>query len=249
MAKKLPASYQARSYRQQAEAPGLLSFHVTVRETDLHILASQKMKDTATHLILQARSYIESFIENTPEFLSSLTPLPAEPTAPGLVKEMILAGQSANVGPMAAVAGAIAEFVGQGLLDRGVQEVIVENGGDIFISRKQDCLIKVFAGTSVLSNKIGLKIKHSQMPLGICTSSGTVGHSLSMGKADSATVLAPSTALADAAATALGNHISQKNDIGPALEAAKNIAGIQGAVLIHEDRLGAWGEVSLEPLS
>ncbi len=248
MIKKTPESYRARSYRNQVEAPGLVSFSVTVRETDLYITASKKLSEQAVNLVLQARSHLETFIASHPDFLSSLTPLPEDLTAPAIIKKMISAGRTASVGPMAAVAGAIAEFVGQGLLKSGVEEVVVENGGDIFLARRQDCLIKIFAGESVLTNKIGLRINSGQMPLGICTSSGTVGHSLSMGNADSATVVAPSTALADAAATALGNLINDENDIEPALEAARSISGIHGAVLIHGDRLGAWGNISLEPL-
>ena len=93
---------------------------------------------------------------------------------------------------MAAVAGGIAECVGQGLLDAGHKEIIVENGGDLFLSRSVALTVSIFAGQSPLSNRLGLNIVPEQMPLGICTSSGTVGHSLSFGLADSVTVVADS---------------------------------------------------------
>lgn len=249
MKKKSPASYQARTYRSQAEAAGLVFFSITIRETDLQIMATCNLEKEAAHLVLQARNHIETFIDRHPEFLTALRPLPQQPLAPGIVKNMLRAAEVAGVGPMAAVAGAIAEFVGSGLQKAGADEVIVENGGDVFLARNRDCLVQIFAGTSPLSNKVGIRLAADRMPLGVCTSSGSVGHSLSMGKADSATVIAKSASLADAAATALGNLISKKNDINTALASAKEIPGISGAVLIHEDRLGAWGNVTLEPVA
>ncbi len=150
---------------------------------------------------------------------------------------------------MAAVAGAIAEAVGRGLLADGEPEVMVENGGDIYLARQKSCDVAIFAGRSSLSNKVGLRIAASQMPLGICTSSGTVGHSLSLGEADSVTVLAKSTALADAVATRLGNEVKAvaggKSSVARALEQARSISGILGVVVICGETMGAIGEVEL----
>ena len=149
---------------------------------------------------------------------------------------------------MAAVAGAIAEFVGKGLLDHGVDEVIVENGGDIFMKRNQECISSIFAGQSPLNQKVGIKIAQENMPMGVCTSSGSVGHSLSLGQADSVTVLAGSTPLADAAATRIGNEVSTKvagNDIEHALEVAKTIPDLVGVVVIQGEQMGAWGNIDL----
>jgi ApbE superfamily uncharacterized protein (UPF0280 family) len=148
---------------------------------------------------------------------------------------------------MAAVAGAIAEYVGNQL--RALSpEVIVENGGDIYLSVQRDITVGIFAGSSPLSQRIGLRIRPETTPLGIGTSSGTVGHSLSFGKADAATVLAPSATLADAAATALGNMVSTKDDIAAALEKVHHIPGITGALIILGDALGAWGELDIVEL-
>ena len=110
---------------------------------------------------------------------------------------MIFAAQAAGVGPMAAVAGALAEQVGQRLL-KSTSEVIIENGGDIFIGARQILTVGVYAGGSPLSLKLGLRIDPAKGIRGICTSSGTVGHSLSFGKADAVCVLSDSCALADA---------------------------------------------------
>jgi ApbE superfamily uncharacterized protein (UPF0280 family) len=246
--KKEPRSYQKRSYRGLARAEGLQAFSVTVRETDLHILASIPMEEEAQRLVLQARSQLESYIADHGAFLSSLTPLPPDPTAPPLARKMLAAAHSAGVGPMAAIAGAIAEYVGTGLLVAGADEVIVENGGDVFLHRRRDCLVTIFAGQSPWSTTRALRLRQDQRPCGVCTSSGSVGHSLSLGQADSATVIAESTALADAAATALGNQIQTQDDLNAALEAAHTIPGVRGALLIHNDRLGAWGDVQIEPI-
>jgi ApbE superfamily uncharacterized protein (UPF0280 family) len=124
---------------------------------------------------------------------------------------------------------------------------MVENGGDIFLARKKECVAAIFAGESPLNQKVGVRIPASQMPVGLCTSSGTVGHSLSMGKADSVTVLAPSALLADAAATRLGNEVSAagKDNINDVLSVARTIPGILGVIIICGKHLGAWGEIDL----
>ena len=137
--------------------------------------------------------------------------------------------------------------IGRDLLRTGIEEVIVENGGDVFIQRKNDCISAIFAGQSPLSQKVGIRIPVKRMPVGICTSSGTVGHSLSLGQADSVTVLAASTLLADAAATRIGNEVSSggKEKINHALEVAQAISGLLGVVIICGENIGAWGEIDL----
>jgi len=243
-----PESYQDRTYRQNIAAEGLVSSFVSVKETDLHIMATRKIEQEALDLVHRYRNQLENYIGVHPEFLTSLVPLDVDPLAPPIVKQMLLAARSAEVGPMAAVAGAIAEYVGKGLLDHGVDEVIVENGGDIFMKRNQECIAAIFAGKSPLNQKMGIKIAQKYMPIGICTSSGSVGHSLSLGQADSVTVLAASTSLADAAATRIGNEVSSKgaaNDIPKALETAKTIPYLSGVVVIQGEQMGAWGAIDL----
>jgi hypothetical protein len=135
--------------------------------------------------------------------------------------------------------------VGRELLKKS-REVIVENGGDIFLSTKKGRLVAVFAGDSPLSGRIALKISPGEV--GVCTSSGTVGHSLSFGKADAVVVVSPDTLLADAAATALGNRVRSEEDIKKALHFAQEIPGIKGVVVVKGEKLGAWGEVELVPI-
>ncbi len=246
--KKKPESYRERSYRQTAEQGDLVSSLVQIKETDLHIQADRDVTRRATELVLQNRLQIEDYIVRHPDFYATLVPEPLDNLAPPVVRDMLLAAEAAGVGPMAAVAGSIAACVGEKLLAEGVAEIIVENGGDIFLYRQRDCTIAIFAGQSVLSNKVGILLTPAQMPCGICTSSGTVGHSLSLGKADSVTVVADSTALADAVATCLGNEVGEgsgKAGVNRALKKAGEIVGVRGVVVICGDVLGAVGDVEL----
>jgi ApbE superfamily uncharacterized protein (UPF0280 family) len=246
--KQSPLSYRKREYRKQLDPGGLISSEVQVGETDLHILALSDVTELATHFVIQYRTQLEKYISSVPSFLRSLLPLPPDPLAPAIIKEMISAGSATGVGPMAAVAGAVAGRVGADLVRAGVQEVSVENGGDIFLQRSRDSVVAIFAGSSPLSNHVGIKIPSAMMPVGVCTSSGTVGHSLSLGMSDAVTVLSSSVALADAAATRLGNEIKKAEDIHHTLDVAKTISGIIGVVIVVDEQIGAWGQVELVKL-
>ncbi|MDJ0622514.1 MAG: UPF0280 family protein [Desulfocapsaceae bacterium] len=246
--RKDPCDYTVRSYRQRQKSAGLITTQVKVKETDLHIQADRNIHRRAQELVLQCRLQLEEYIVRHPHFYSSLTPLPKDFDAPRLIQQMFDAGRKAGVGPMAAVAGGIAEFVGRELNREGVEEIIIENGGDIFLLRPQPSIVSIFAGESPLSNRVGIELSSSGA-WGICTSSGTVGHSLSMGKADSVTVVARSAYLADAAATRIGNEVGLKGggkqDVNAALGLAGEIEGISGVVVVCGEILGAVGDVQL----
>ncbi len=242
---KSPLSYQERTYRA-IENSGLVSSIVKIAETDLHILASQPVEDQALLAVSEVRGVIQGYIRTHPDFLQSLVPLSMDNRAPEIIKKMLFAGASTGVGPMAAVAGIVAEQVGKSLLAQGVTETIVENGGDLFVARTQESTIVVYAGESPLSGKLGIRLLPEQMPCGVCCSSGMIGHSLSLGRADAVAVVASFTALADAAATRLGNEVGRnKKSIQHALEIAKEINGLTGVVIISGEHLGAWGDVEL----
>ena len=242
-----PSAYHKRNYRQAVSAGDMVSSFVRVKETDLHILAAENIEAEAYHFVHRYRNQLENYITAHPDFLTALVPLEHDPLAPAIVKAMLKAGTAANVGPMAAVAGAIAEYTGLDLLGSGLQEVVVENGGDIFLKRNKECVAAIFAGRSPLNRKVGIRIPASLMPVGLCTSSGTIGHSLSLGIADSVTVLAPSALLADAAATRLGNEVSaaRREKINDVLEIARSIHGLLGVLVICGRHMGAWGEIDL----
>jgi len=236
--------YQSRSYRHWIKGDDLVSFNVTVKETDLYIRAGTNLSHQAHHLVLKYRQTLEEYLLIHPHFLASMKPLPIDDDAPAIVKDMLAAAQKAGVGPMAAVAGAIAESVGAELVPYSAN-VIVENGGDIYMKSRRKRTIGIYAGTSPLSGKLRLEIAGRDTPLGVCTSSGTVGHSISFGMADAVVALSPSAALADAAATAIGNIVKTQADIPNGLELAQNIDGLRGVLIIAGDQTGIWGGVKL----
>jgi uncharacterized protein len=242
-----PGRSQPRTYRTRMGREGLVAFRVGVKETDLMILAQRDLSGESYEAIIQERQQLEAYIQQHPDFLTTLSPWPPDLYAPALVREMIRAGAAAGVGPMAAVAGAIAARVGQALL-AFTDEVIVENGGDIFMHLRRPATISLYAGRSPLSNKLGLKIPPEPEAWGVCTSSGTVGHSLSLGRADAACVVAADTALADACATALGNRVTDASAINAALDWLGGIPGLTGALVVVGEHLGAWGQIELVPL-
>ncbi len=237
--------FENRTYRKHHKKPGLVSFDITVKETNLNIQARSDLTRKAIESVVKYRALIESYIQLHPEFARSLAPLPEPEFAPGIILEMIQAARLAHVGPMAAVAGALAEYTGKALLAH-TPEVIVENGGDIFVKSDTETLFSIYAGNSGMAP--GILISRRARSFAVCTSSGTLGHSLSLGKADAVTVLSDSGALADAMATALGNRVHKASDIEKAIHFGKNTEGIQGIVIIKGTRMGLWGDLKLVPL-
>jgi hypothetical protein len=236
--------YEERTYRNRVKTDDLVNFEVIVKETDLLIRAEKDLSGEARQSVLKYRNQLETYIAVHPEFVKSLVPLAEDPYAPGIVREMIRTSAAAGVGPMAAVAGAMAEFVSRDLL-KSSSQVIVENGGDLYLATSRERMVGIYAGTSLLSLKVGIAISPEDSPLGVCTSSGTVGPSLSFGKADAVCILSKSAALADAAATAVGNAVREKGDIERGLEVGREIEGVLGALVIIKDRMGVWGKIKL----
>ncbi len=236
--------YEERTYRKQVRTKELVSFNVKVKETDLFISSSKNLEKEALDAVVQSRFIIEQHIKSHPEFVSSLVPLPFDIHAPDIIQKMLRAGEKTGVGPMAAVAGAVAEHTGQELL-KLCDEVLVENGGDIFFKVKRKLTISIFAGESPLSEKIGIKIPEKEGPCSMCTSSGKVGPSLSLGSSDAVTITSSSATLADAAATSIGNIIKSADDIQKGIDTANNIPGIDGVLIIKGENLGVWGDIEL----
>jgi ApbE superfamily uncharacterized protein (UPF0280 family) len=239
-----PIVFEPRTYRDFGSHDRFVSFRVMVETSDLYVKAHSALERETEALILKARSQVEAAIARRREFLTSLTPVGEDSLDSPLVLNMIRAGKKANTGPMAAVAGAIAEFVGRELMGMS-PEVIVENGGDIFLHVDSPVTVGLFAGSSPFSGRIGLKLDATPIPIGICTSSAKVGPSLSLGKADAATVVSADTSLADAVATGMGNRVRQESDIKAAVEWALSIPGITGALAVFGDKIAAVGNLEL----
>ncbi len=239
--------YEERTYRNLVKTDDLTNFEVIVRETDLLVRAEKDLSKETRNSILKYRHQLETYIAMHPEFAETLLPFEEDAYAPGIVREMICASRIARVGPMAAVAGAMAEFVSKDLLEFS-EQVIIENGGDTYLATARERMIGIFAGNSPLSLKLGIIISPEDSPVGVCTSSGTVGPSLSFGKADAVCILSKSAALADAAATAVGNLVHDKRDVERGLERGKAIEGVYGTLIIVGDRMGVWGDIRLVQL-
>ena len=234
-------------YRKLINAKGLVRSAVIEKESDLLILAEKALTGPAHETLKKERKLLEDYIAKNPKFQTTYKPYTVSPFAPKIIRLMSWASKRANVGPMASVAGAIAEQVGKSLLKQS-KEVIVENGGDIFVKLNTPRRIGVYAGKSPFSEKIAIEITPSDTPLGICTSAGTVGPSISFGAADAVLVAARSCALADAAASAIGNVVKDEDTIGNGLELAKEIRGLHGVLIIKNDKMGAWGTLKIVSL-
>lgn len=244
--------YNKRTYRELFRQDDLVHFQVVARQTDLCIGVrrerfSPELATWVEKMVWEQRAILEKYIEENPLFLHTLVPYEVKPGAPPIAVDMAGAARLAGVGPMAAVAGAFAQYIGRALARRS-RDVIVENGGDIYLRSTRQRRIGIFAGKSPLSNRIALEIQPGDTPLGICTSSGLVGPSLSFGKADAVVILSPSAILADAVATAAGNMIQSKEDMQKTVEYAAGIEGVTGAVIIKDDQMAACGKLKLVPL-
>lgn len=237
-----------RFYRYQHQSKeGWVAFQVQYRETDLWIRAERQLAREAMTAVLSSRHQLQEYIARHPEFVRALRPIADDPWAPPLVRQMLDASRHTGVGPMAAVAGAIAQAVAAALKPLS-PSLIVENGGDCYLDVPENLTVGIYAGpTSPFTGKLTLHFAADRSPLSICTSSGTIGHSLSLGKADAVTVVAKDAALADAAATALGNLVQTPADIGKVLKKASSLPALEGVMIMIKDKLGVCGNLELMP--
>ena len=227
------------------------SYRSEYLETDLWVAVDSESYTPETESytmerILCYRSILADHIKEHPEFQSSLAPLMTPAAVHPLVYEMYEASRVSGTGPMSAVAGAIAEHICNDLLLKfSLSEVIIENGGDIFMRITTPATISVFAGPSPLSDMIGLVIKPEDTPLSVCCSSGTVGHSLSFGIADACMIACRSGAQADAYATAFCNEVKSIDMVSKVTELALQKPEIMSVVIIKNDKIGIGGRIEV----
>ncbi|MFZ5642159.1 MAG: UPF0280 family protein [Bacillota bacterium] len=240
-----------REYRLKHRQDDLAHFRVVVKETDLDVgirkeRFSPEVIALTEGLAVKYRRQLEKYISEDPVFLKTLVPHEVKASAPDIAVAMAEAARAAGVGPMAAVAGAFSEAIGKDLLKYS-RDILVENGGDIFLKTKRIRRIGIFAGNSPLSYRVAVEIRPEETPAGICTSSGSVGHSLSYGCADAVVILSKSAPLADAVATATGNMVRYGSDLEPAVDFALSIPGVTGALAILDKLMAVKGKVKLVP--
>ena len=239
--------YKERSYRSRFSDDERRWFCVKFLESDLWIGVdrgsySASMEADTYAMLVDLRRSMDAYLMMDPQYKAALTPYDAGLEAPDILKEMSRISHKTGIGPMSAVAGAVAKKVAEFL---NAKEVIVENGGDIYAQAASDMDISVFAGQSPLSEKIGLHIPAADFPLGICTSSGTVGPSLSLGRADAVMIVCKDVLLADSYATAMANRIKTVNDLQPVIDRISNIPDILGAIAVKDDRMAITGRFEL----
>lgn len=222
--------------------------HFQYKQTIVTILADKaEFIKIAEEEILKSRLIIENYIAQNPFFEVTLEAYDIDKNAPPIIQKMIDAGNMFNIGPMSAVAGTIAEAAVLKMKECGASFALVDNGGDmaIFNQTDQPIVVGVYAGSGGGISNLGFSVEPSADILGICTSSGTVGPSISFGKADAAIIFSKNLPLCDAAATALGNELKESGaeNIEKALAIVSNIKEIDGAVLIQGNDLGFAGNI------
>ncbi len=233
-----------RTYRKRMQADDLVYFTVIHKQTDLYIGAEMNLKDICSDYIVRQRKILEDYIRLQPEFETSLVPIEPLENAPEIAIRMAEAAKQANVGPMAAVAGGFSQMLAEYMENRS-GNLIIENGGDLYIKTSRIRTVSIYAGENKLRDKLKMMIRPEDSPVSICTSSGKFGHSFSFGKADAVTIVSQDAFLADAAATAVCNRVSSSEDIPAALEYALSIKHISGALVVADNKMGAYGKIEL----
>ena len=210
------------------------------KDTNLRVACASF--ELVTRTVVEARRQLERYIARHPAFRTAMEPLPLLDDPPEAARRMAVAAELTGLGPMAAVAGTLAQLGAEAALAGGCDEAIVENGGDIFLVAARPVTIALHAGAA-LGSRLAFHIDPQQTPLALCSSSGTMGHSLSFGRCDLATVASRDASLADAAATLVGNLVRRERDLTPALERVGAIPGIDGILAVVGGRIGLWGQL------
>lgn len=238
-----------RGYRRMVRArDGEIRFQVGVEQTDLLVVAELDLRDEIAAFVAGVRGGIKNWILFHPEFAESLVPVAVPDTAPDVIRAMAEAARRCGVGPMAAVAGAVAQAVGDAFADRS-PNILVENGGDTYLRSTRERVVALLADPGS-GAAIGLRLDEGAFPVALCASSGTIGHSLSLGSGDLVAVRARDARFADAAATALANLLNSEADMDRVLKRARELAaeGLEGVFAQYDAKVAAWGDLELVAL-
>jgi hypothetical protein len=222
----------------------LFKENFTLKETQCTIISDKQQGiQTAIESIKRNRQELEIYIRANPKFLYTLKPFPA-PEKPLVAKMMAEATEKAGVGPMAAVAGVIADLAVDDMTCGGCEVAVVEDGGEISAVSNVPVDVAVAAGDEPLSRRFGFRL--TEFPIGVATSSGRFSHALSFGDAEAATIFCKNASLADAVATAVGNVVKGE-DAGAGIKAGINrgmsISGVEGVLIIYKGRVGMAGKI------
>ena len=227
-------------------------YHFSEKESDITILSeSKKAILRAKREFLYHRNVLEKYVQKDKQFLTSFSPVKIK-TDLKIIKLMADTSYLCDVGPMATVAGALADLM-VGVMKNSeerdftpVKNALVENGGEIANDSELSMKIALYAGKNELNLNLGFLIEKKDCPIGIGTSSATIGHAISLGEADAVTIFANNATLADGAATRIANLV-KGNDIGKSinkgLDAVSDIDGVRGAIISRQDKVGHVGKI------
>jgi len=236
--------YEERFYRNSISSKFRLD--ISFKESDLLISSDKEIdKDLAKNILIKYYNQIEKYAEINPQFVKSLSPIAQDLEAPPIVRKMIESSHLTGIGPFSSVAGAVALYVGEELL-KLADEVIIENGGDLFLKINEDKRIGVYLGERTELKSLTIKIKKQDYPFGIASSSAYLGHSLNLGRADLVTVIAKDSIIADGFATSLSNPIKKEENIEKVLGFAKESDSIEGLLVAFEGKIFLWGALEIE---
>jgi len=215
------------------------------KETRGLILSDSKEAiELALSSLRENREKLERYVRKNPKFLYSLTPIKIDNDAPHVVRIMAEAASKAGVGPMAAVAGALADLAVREMVSAGAKVAVVENGGEVSAISKSPIDVALLAQDTPLARKIGFRLE--EFPVGVATSSATFGYALSLGEADAVTIFSKNACLADAAATSVCNAVKGRNvdfAIRRGIEKAISIEGVEGVLIIFKGKAAIAGKI------
>ena len=218
-----------------------MRFGLSYRESILTVVCDDGLRDAAFDAMMEARYSVESKISEDPFFGITYDPYPASPGDDELVRRMCDASAVAGVGPMAGVAGAVAVHIAERLVEMGSSYAVVENGGDIAFYSPEPRLVGIFADHPVFRD-LAFSVSSDRI-VGICSSSRTVGPSVSFGTSSISTVFSDDVILADCCATALGNLVRDEASIQGAVEDIGSRAGVRGCMACCGDKVAMFGDI------
>lgn len=216
--------------------------NICVGQTDMDVVADENLRETIYEYVVEARAIIEEKISMDSFFALTYDSYKPENRDHPLIRSMCEASVLAGVGPMASVAGAVADYTICHLVENGCCYAVLDNGGDIAMISDRDVVVRVFSGNDSVDG-IGMAVGPFDGVLSICSSSGKIGHSVSFGDADVCTVVSSDPVLADACATAMGNRISDGDDLSEALERTCEVKGVRGCFASINGLVASCGDI------